>query len=472
MTQGLNTVLNTGRRNSHAHGTICFLTAKISEPSGSDQAISNPQITSALREAGFKILRYSDPDRLSHAAVLSGHTDSDLGLIDLRGCCLTSAKLAAMRALGSSVPFRLIFLIDKASDAEDLKQLAPYGEIIAEDDLTSDDPVNLFRDLFRMRTLNTNLHRRIGVHDHLLNRFNKQSRASYFNHLKDKPAEAPHVLFAGEPGPIVLSLINEVESHGGTAQCVYRPGQAIRALETGAFNAAIFLPRENGDPLNALARAIRRHQRFFTMPILNIVPEAAATKSSLRPGRQLTGDHICAKLNAILSSGLHRAAHYGNLVRQTERLAKAENIALAKNPELFTSTHLQSLLDQADHTSQPNTFVIIRSGFGTLEKQTVHALMLAMRTRIMNSVRKADFIMPLSVQNNAIIQAVSVGQQNRNDLIRIAGRLESMLRSSAICAPENKPLTMDISTQIFTRPAGLRLEETVAGMVQGLRAHR
>ncbi|MEO0833756.1 MAG: hypothetical protein AAFY13_10715 [Pseudomonadota bacterium] len=395
-----------------------------------------------------------------------------LALIDLRRAQLST--LAQNHLLGETqqYPFRFAFITDRNTDSNFLDQLTEHGEIIPEIDVNGGDAAHVLKEMHRMVALEAEVARRAAV----INTAGEKPQSISFDPAQDRPH---HVLVAGSPGPAMLPLINLIEARGGQARAVYRSGQAIRALESGTFTGAIFLTEKTGDPLNALARAVRRHQRFYTMPVINIAEAAARPPSDSPAGRPLSPDDLLEKINPILNSGHRRATRHRHFIQcahhQNKTLFIAYQTLGARKRQHLIAAHLDSIFDRHDGAVTPAPFILLQTRHiarrGASSQKTPFRSNFGgqVREHLYRSVRKSDFIVPLSESTDQDIHALYVPGAGRDDLDRLAGRLESLLRSTALRDKANpNPARTLVTSRGFMRPPGLRLEETVAGMIHKL----
>ncbi|MEL6379363.1 MAG: hypothetical protein AAGK25_05285 [Pseudomonadota bacterium] len=397
-----------------------------------------------------------------------------IALVDLRGVALTNDRQDRLLSTVRRRPFRLAFIVDEDCSSPFLDQLTDHADIISQSDLAGGHVAHRLKEMQRLVALEEEVTRRARVATATAR---KTSGGAYQSAI-DQPF---NILIAGSPGPTMLPLINLIEARGGETRAVYRPGQAIRALESGRFTGAIFSTEKTGDPLNALARAVHRHQRFYTMPVINITEQKSRSQSDSPAGRMITSECLLEKIYPILNSGHRRAARFRHFSQcahqQCKETFEAYQTLSADARQHLIASHLHSIFERHDNAQTDAPFILLqtrrlaRDTDGERKKAINSIFGGQVRDRLQKSVRKSDFMVPLSESAEQNIHAVYLPGTARDDLSRIAGRLESLLRSTALQDRKNpKPARTLVTSRGFVRPQGLRLEETVAGMIHRLSA--
>ena len=106
-----------------------------------------------------------------------------------------------------------------------------------------------------------------------------------------------------------LAALNALKPITEQCVCVFSAGQALRAVENMRFDAAVFLPKRDSDPLMSLARSLRRHPKHANMPIIfpmNDPDEAADYAMRGASDFMLTG-HIPSDLGPKAQISARRA---------------------------------------------------------------------------------------------------------------------------------------------------------------------
>lgn len=404
----------------------------------------------------------------------SHHTSArtpDLGMVDLRGLTLSDDHFARLCAISEHVPGQLIFLTPSIIDPARLASLAQIGAIVPPSSLKTGLP-ELCRDLRRL----LHMGREVAARSNSLIQCAHPGTDFLLAELGgDTDDHKPHFLIAGEPGPTVLGLVNTIYRAGATAECVYRPGQAIRALETGAFDGVVFLPSKKSDPLNALARAMRRHHQFHTVPLMMIETGEPGDSVALKgPGRWMGAQDIPIFFNAVFDAErllASRLRHVKNLLKQQQRLFHPRQGQPVNAPRLF-SAHLQTLFQEADHNKTILSFAIIRLKYDqhTIDHNSQNdiAPLHPLIKTIHKTIRAHDFAAVLHEEPGHTILALNMGAQTNETLNKITGRVESLLRSGALTNDGQTIASPMITTGTYHRPTSLCLEESVAGMLRGL----
>ncbi len=81
-------------------------------------------------------------------------------------------------------------------------------------------------------------------------------------------AEPSGILLAGSPSPTILATASALRMAGHRFECVFSAGQALRAVLARRFDAAVFVPSSDHDPLFALSRHFLRSRRRSLPPVI------------------------------------------------------------------------------------------------------------------------------------------------------------------------------------------------------------
>lgn len=286
------------------------------------------------------------------------------------------------------------------------------------------------------------------------------------------------VLIAGTPSPVLLELMALIRTHGGSSESVMQPGHAIRALETGIFNAAVFLPDRPGEPLGALARAMRRHARLRTIPLLIGCPRdqrSAFEKHSPSLAEKLfVTDGPLALFPATFLSEIR-------LNQINTALARATNMMGARQPEtchrdLYTSAFMgdyaHQLLRHADREDLSLGFIALQVDFDAERLAQIdfpRELATAKVGQVVaRSMRCSDLLTRLNVARGRPVLVASLGPQTNDNLRRLVSRLEAIVHSTPVNQNPEQPVAARVTSAATIRVRGTAMEETIATLMQRL----
>ena len=283
----------------------------------------------------------------------------------------------------------------------------------------------------------------------------------------------PRILIAGHPGAAALSVLNAVNPIAEQSVCVLSIGQAMRALDHGAFDCAVFLPTGENDPLFSLARALRRHPKHGAVPIIHIADDPTmAAQFASKGAREFTlSDHVPDDLAGRVQL-LARRARLTRTMRGFLQACAGEGVRDGPSGA-FTSTfmaeHGARLCARADQTSRPMSIVISQLSVEGSDKKNLEPGRRALHqaTRLINRVTRAEDVVARIGPNTFLVLMPSTNEKAALDVaLRIEGVLESTVFRGAF---DGELFAVRAKSAACDRPHGLCIEETIALALQRLR---
>lgn len=419
--------------------------ARIVYVGGGDEA--RIALTVAFEDAGYALVSLEDALR------------ADIGLIDLRGRQVSSRKAQSIAGLlrKSSPESSVLILIDPYIDETARRALRRHGELVVM--LTKPEGlIERCRQILRLRNVAEEAGERL------------KSLAS-LNRLNEfPPISAPmvplRILIAGEAGPIALAALNALKPVTEQCVCVFSAGQALRAVENMRFDAAVFLPKRDSDPLMSLARSLRRHPKHANMPIIfpmNDPDEAADYTLRGASDFMLTG-HIPSDLAPKAQISARRARLLKSM-RKFLQACEGDSVR-DQSSGAFTATFLAEhgarLCARADQTGRSMAMVALRIETESKEHGEAEPGRRALHqaARLINRVTRAEDMAARVATDTFLVLLPATTEKNAEKAaLRIQGVLENTVFRSA-----NDDLLYGVSveTAAVARPEGLCVEECVA----------
>jgi PleD family two-component response regulator len=284
----------------------------------------------------------------------------------------------------------------------------------------------------------------------------------------------PRVLVAGDPGAAALPIINAISHICEQCACVLSVGQAMRALDHGKFDCAIFLPTDKNDPLFSLSRALGRHPKYCAMPIIHVVdsPEKTAIYAEVGAKDFILTSHISGDIAGKIQLSSRRA-----------RLARAMHAFLhacvgegVRDPAsgaftpVFLAEHGARLCARADQTGRPLSAAIIRLSADNLRSKKIEPGRRALHqaVRLINRITRAeDVVARIAPETFLILMPAANEDAAARAALRVEGVLENTVFKSA---HGNAPFALNALSAHCARPRGYCIEETVAHALRSLRA--
>lgn len=287
----------------------------------------------------------------------------------------------------------------------------------------------------------------------------------------DASGAPPSVLVAGAAGPGALAVLGAAEMVGKQCAGAFSAAQAMRALETNAFDCAVFLPAGMGDPLIGLARAMRRHRRFRdTAVLLAASDEALRARLAASWGSDVIGIHHAREdLPARLVSATRRA----RLIAAMRRFLSAcagegvrDRLSGGFTSQFF-GQHAQRVFARADQTGRSDSLVGLRLA-PLAEGAAGEPRTLTEAARLVNRVTRAeDCVGRLSRDTFVVLMSATTAA----DAAIAARRIEGVIGNTMFRARGREaPFPVAAATAVVERAAGMGLEETIAGVLSKLNA--
>lgn len=276
------------------------------------------------------------------------------------------------------------------------------------------------------------------------------------------------VLIAGKPSPVALAAANAAAAASVRTTCVFSAGQAMRALDHGAFHGAVFIPNDENDLLIALARALRRHREHRRLPVIIVSgDEDLLDKRGAQDGLDtMPATRVDDDLFRRLETMTRRAA-MAAAMRAFLRSAEGNGgSARSASPRLFAQ-HAVRALRRADETGRSVSFVALSltpKGDGPPSAASRSALEEAHRTAA-RLVRAEDMIARL----NATTIIFMLRGANEGDAGRAARRLEGVV---AGIQPRATLDHSDVCAAAIERGPGVEIERVIAALLAELRQRR
>ncbi|MFN0023064.1 MAG: hypothetical protein ACKVS5_04120 [Parvularculaceae bacterium] len=404
-----------------------------------------PAIIDAARAAKYRIVE-------------ADGAPGDIAIADLRGLDPASEGasdiVAAARRIGAGAGVLIAAAFETSSDNR--RRLSRLGETI----FLRDSPAPLIgaiRERLRLAALADEAGDRIKT-------LAADGRVVAFSPTP-RPLETLRVLIAGKPSPIVLAASNAVLAGATPAACVFTAGQAMRALDHGGFDSAVFIPSDDNDLLIALARALRRHRDHSRLPVIiasdnEEMLERRAAKDGLdtMPASRLSED-LFRRLDTLT-----RRASMASSMRSFLRSPEGNGVAGgAASPRVFAQ-HAIRVLRRADQTGRAISFAALslepkNEAFTRILAKSALDDALRTATRL---VRAEDMIARLTASTLIFMLRGTVGE----DAGRVARRLEGVI------AGTQARTTLDIAdvrAAAIERAPGVEIERVVAALVSQLR---
>jgi len=417
--------------------------ARIACFSGDEQSFE--ALTTSFERAGFDVAK---PDAGKPA---------DLGLIDLRKRPVPARKAKTIASVlrRKSPESPLVFLVDPALDAPAKAALKRFGEIIpAHNDV--DHALVRCKEILRLRNIAEETGER-------LKSLATLNRLVEFPLIATSEARA-RVLIAGAPDPAAIAAVNAVGAIAEDCICVLTAGQAMRALEYGEFDCAIFLPTPENDPMLAFIRTLRRHPRHAHMAVIQIADHSVDLSNYARKGARdfILSEQISTELGPKAQVVSRRA----RLLRSMStflRSCRGDNIRDASSgafTSAFLSEHGARLCGRADQTGRPLSLGLVRlnpeRGAGTGAQRNA----LVQAARMINRITRAeDLVARISADKFVVLTAAT----QVDDAINAARRIEGVLSNTAFRnGKDAPPFSVGVTTEFVARAPGASIEETVA----------
>jgi PleD family two-component response regulator len=407
-----------------------------------------PDLAPVFRAAGYEFV--------SLESGVGGRID--LALVDLRS---RDAPTRAVKDLANAVrraspECGVVFLGSPSLSAPDRAHLRRHGELAIVGPGDGTLALSVCRQRLRLRNLAEEAGERLKT-------------LAGFARLSEFPPigaanRSPCVLIAGAAGPETLVALRAAEGVG-EALAAFSAAQAMRGLESGMFDAAIFLPSTESDPLMALARSLRR-SRARSIPLVVIPPSGErgrfADAGEVMPA-QHAGEDIAARL-LVLS----RRARLADSLRAFLRACAGEGV---RDPisggftAQFFAAHARRILARAYQTGRPAAMVGLRlTSVG--EEAVRRRNPLGEAARLIGLVTRAeDCAARLSSDTFAVLMSATT----EADAMRAARRIEGVIANTLFRAKGSRaPAAVFAKSAAVACADDAGLEESLAAVLARL----
>ncbi|WP_411820372.1 diguanylate cyclase [Hyphococcus formosus] len=431
-----------------------FSIARIAYVGGDKEALE--ALASAFADAGYSLVSHEDAQK------------ADIGLIDLRGKQLSSKKAQAVagQLRKSSPDSSILILIDPYIDATARKALRRHGELVTI--LTKPEGlIERCRQILRLRNIAEETGER-------LKSLATLSRLNEFPPIA-APSTPLRVLIAGEAGPTALAAINALKPISEQCVCVFSAGQALRAIENSKFDCAVFLPTRENDPLMSLARALRRHPKHASMPIIFPLPDPDDMAVFVERGASdfILTDHVAADLAPKVQLATRRTRLLKSMRRFLnscvgEGVRDAASGAFTTN---FLTEHGSRICARADQTDHQLSMIVLRlysSAKGSGEPEPGRRA-LHQAARLINRVTRAEDLVARIANDTFLVLAPAT---NEAEATKTALRIQGVIENTVFRSADDELLYgIEVDIAACTRPQGLCIEESVAFALATLREY-
>lgn len=385
---------------------------------------------------------------------------ADIAVVDLYGADpdspATSETATFARRLGAGAG--VLIAADAAATSEQRRRLARLGEAIFL--RTSVEPlIGAVRERLRLARLAEETGDR-------LKSIVADGRAVSFS--APAPTEGGAVLIAGKPSPLALAASHAVRAAARSSVSVFTAGQAMRALDHGSFDGAVFIPADENDLLIALARALRRHREHRRLPVVilsadeDLLDRRAAKDGLDTMAAARAGDDLARRLETMT-----RRANMSAAMRAFLRSPEGNGGGRgAANARLFAQ-HAMRVCVAADEKGDAVAFVALTLAPKVGADQAGASRSLfdeALRTAA-RLVRAEDMIARLEATTFVVMLRGTRG----GDAERVARRLEGVVTG---VQPRATLDLLDVRASAVERLPGTEFERVIAALVADLRGRR
>jgi len=401
---------------------------------------------------------FADAARAACYEIVAPPQRADIAVVDLYGADPGAAAaldvVAGARRLATGAG--VVIAADESLSTEERRRLARLGEAVFL--RASVEPlIGAVRERLRLANLADETGDR-------LKSLVADGQAVSFSPSPPKPQG--EVLVAGKPSPVALAAMNALRAGRRTPVSVFTAGQAMRALDHGAFDGAVFIPSDENDLLIALARALRRHRDHRRLPVIilsrdeDLLDRRAARDGLEAMAADRAGDDLAGRLETMTRRAGMSAAMRAFL-RSSQGSAGAGG---ASSPRLF-ALHATRVGRRADETDRTLSFVALsltpRSGRSAPARAVLEE---ALRTTA-RLVRAEDMIARLTTSTIVVMLRATRGA----DAERVARRLEGVVTG---VQPRATLDLFNVACAAVERAPGTELERVIAALIAGMRQRR
>lgn len=398
---------------------------------------------------------------------LASSSPADATIIDLRGgATAIGAAQRSAHALRRNWPdCAIVYLADPEIGAAERAFLRRTGELV----LTRSDlapAVAAIRHRLRIRNIAEEAGER-------LKSIAALTRLSEFPPI-DTSSEAPSVLVAGAPGAPALAVIAAASAVSSVCDAALSAAQAMRALESGLYDCAVFLPKSAGDPLLSLARAMRRHRRLQEISMIVVAGDPAPLRAGLPSDSEALS---CAHAPHDLGARILTLTRRARLLTAMRRFLSAcagdgvrDRVSGAFTPGFF-GQHAERIYARAAQTGRPASLIGVRLAASEPDDPDIGGVRTSTEAArlIKRLTRAEDCVGRISSDAFLVLQSATPEADAERAARRIAGVIaNTMFRSRG----GKKLFSVAAATAAIERRGGERLEETVSAVLAQLKAAR
>jgi PleD family two-component response regulator len=402
----------------------------------------------------------ADAARLARYDIVEPSAASDIAVVDLYGADPDGAAAADAVALArrAGAGAGVLIAADAAATSEQRRRLARLGETVFLH--TSLEPlIGAVRERLRLAALAEETGDR-------LKSLVADGRAVSFAAPQRKEDGA--VLIAGKPSPLALAASTTLRAASRTPVCVFTAGQAMRALDHGSFEGAVFIPADENDLLIALARALRRHREHRRLPVIILsadedLLDRRAAKDGLDAMAAARASDDLARRLETMTRRANMSAAMRAFLRSPDGNGGGRGAASAR---LFAQ-HAMRVAAGADEKGRPISFVALSLSpkSGTDAAGASRALLEEALRTAGRLVRAEDMIAKLTTTTLVVM----LRGTPRGDADRVARRLEGVVTG---VQPRATLDLWDVRATALERAPGMEFERVIAALVASLRSRR
>lgn len=387
----------------------------------------------------------------------------DAVVLDLREGCISVKAAQRLVALirRRSPDSGVIYLGGSRISSAERAHLRRTGDLVV-----SDDDVRPVLEACRQRLRIRNIAEEAGER---LKSIAASTRLSEFPPISTSNAP-PKVLIAGSAGPGALTALGAARLVDENCVGALSAAQAMRALETNAFDCAVFLPAGDGDPLIGLARTMRRHRKFRNTAVIMLPAEEALYQRLARSWSSdaLKTEHIGEDLSARLVSTTRRMRLLAAMRRFLSASAGEgvrDRLSGAFTSQFF-GQHALRVFARADQTGRTDCLVGLR--LAPLADASGETKTLTEAARLINKVTRAEDCVGRLSRDTFILLMSATPEA---DAAKAARRIEGVIANTMFrTRGQNAPFSVAAATAVIERSPGMGLEETIAGVLSKLNA--
>jgi PleD family two-component response regulator len=238
------------------------------------------------------------------------------------------------------------------------------------------------------------------------------------------------------------------------------------------FDCAVFLPTRENDPLNSLAKALKRHPKHNSLPVVFPLhdPDDADVYAKRGASDFILTNHVGADLPVKLQVVSRRA----RLLKTMRRFLNAcegdgvRDSASGAFTATFLAEHGARLCSRADQSGRPLSLIILKIHTASRERGEPEPGRRALHqaARLINRVTRAEDTTVRIAADTFLVLAPATTEENAHlASLRIQGVMENTVFRSA---DDQLLYSVRIETAAIARPEGFCIEECVALAIKAL----